>query len=286
METSNIHQTRVGIFITIGIILISVSLFFLGGSRVFKKEYRLKVQLSQIQGLAEGSLVSLAGINIGNIESIDFVSSNILPSDDLPSKNNKIELTLRLQASFQKQITKESTIEIRNQGALGDKYLYIEPGKIGGESLTQDSLIPTVPDNDILTMLSKNGDRAKTAFDVIEDIHKITLSLTNDNKISKILSALDTSSTQLNLTLKEGQKLLLDARGIESDSKSKLANSIMKIDKILTKIDRGEGSLGALINDPTLHDQLKSLLGANRRSQSIKNLMRLSIEKKADEDEK
>jgi phospholipid/cholesterol/gamma-HCH transport system substrate-binding protein len=100
------------------------------------------------------------------------------------------------------------------------------------------------------------------------------------------LSALDTSSAQLNLTLKEGQKLLTDARGGDSDSKSKLADSVTKLDRILTKIDKGEGTLGALINDPALHDQLKSLLGANRRSQSMKNLMRLSIEKKADEENK
>ena len=52
-----------------------------------------------------------------------------------------------------------------------------------------------------------------------------------------------------------------------------------KLDKILSKIDRGEGTLGALVNDPTLHESLKSALGVNQRRKTMKTIIRSSIEK-------
>jgi phospholipid/cholesterol/gamma-HCH transport system substrate-binding protein len=59
----------------------------------------------------------------------------------------------------------------------------------------------------------------------------------------------------------------------------KMKDSIARLDSILTKIDRGDGTLGALINDPSIHNQLKSYLGGSQRKNNIKSLLRTSIEK-------
>jgi phospholipid/cholesterol/gamma-HCH transport system substrate-binding protein len=48
------------------------------------------------------------------------------------------------------------------------------------------------------------------------------------------------------------------------------------------KLDRGEGTLGALINDPSVHNQLKAMLGGSPRKNHVKSLLRTSIEKEED----
>jgi phospholipid/cholesterol/gamma-HCH transport system substrate-binding protein len=53
------------------------------------------------------------------------------------------------------------------------------------------------------------------------------------------------------------------------------------LNSILQKIDRGDGTLGLLVNDPTLYDDLKLLVGGAQRSLLVRSLLRLSAEGEA-----
>ena len=81
----------------------------------------------------------------------------------------------------------------------------------------------------------------------------------------------------LNESMLEIKKLIQEVRGQDAQS-NQIKTALIKLNSILEKVDRGDGTLGALINDPVLHQQLKSLLGANQKSQGFKNLIRSSIE--------
>ena len=41
----------------------------------------------------------------------------------------------------------------------------------------------------------------------------------------------------------------------------------------MEKIDEGQGTLGGLINDPTVHDDLKTILGGAKKSKLLKFLI-------------
>ena len=51
-----------------------------------------------------------------------------------------------------------------------------------------------------------------------------------------------------------------------------------RLNSILAKIDRGEGSLGLLLNDPTLYEDLKILVGGAQRSTVVRSLIRMAVE--------
>lgn len=267
MKTTREHKKRVGIFVTIGIIVICLSIFFIGGSALFKPQFELKAQFSQIQGLTEGSVVSLSGIKVGNVHKIDFI----------PQKNT-VELTLKLEESFRSKITEGSTIEIKTQGALGDKFLFIVPGSVDKAPLAEGSVLPTAPNTDLLSVLSEKGERATTLFDILEDLHAITQSLLQENRMAKIPAQTEQALNQLTVALNEATKLLQDVRGQSSmGSPSKVANVMNKLDRILGKIENGEGTLGALINDSTVHNKLKILLGGQDAAQQTRSILRTSI---------
>ena len=48
-----------------------------------------------------------------------------------------------------------------------------------------------------------------------------------------------------------------------------------RLNSILDKIDRGEGTLGLLLNDPTLYEELKVLVGGANRSTVVRTLIQM-----------
>ena len=46
-----------------------------------------------------------------------------------------------------------------------------------------------------------------------------------------------------------------------------------RLNSILAKIDRGEGTLGLMLNDPTLYEELKILVGGANRSRVVRSMI-------------
>jgi phospholipid/cholesterol/gamma-HCH transport system substrate-binding protein len=48
-----------------------------------------------------------------------------------------------------------------------------------------------------------------------------------------------------------------------------------RLNSILGKVDRGEGTLGLLLNDPTLYEEVKLLVGGANRSTVVRSLIQM-----------
>jgi phospholipid/cholesterol/gamma-HCH transport system substrate-binding protein len=64
-----------------------------------------------------------------------------------------------------------------------------------------------------------------------------------------------------------------DARGMLND----LGQAAADIKSITAKVKAGEGSLGGIINDPTVYEDLKEVLGNVKRNRVLRELVRYSI---------
>jgi phospholipid/cholesterol/gamma-HCH transport system substrate-binding protein len=56
-----------------------------------------------------------------------------------------------------------------------------------------------------------------------------------------------------------------------------LSAAAVSLKNITGRVDRGEGSLGALVNDPTAYEDLKTILGNVKRNRLLRELVRLTI---------
>lgn len=252
-------QIKVGIFVAVGLVVLLTTIFMLGSNKsLFQEIIVVRSYFDSVQGLNKGGVVSLAGVKVGNIESVYF-----------DENKNMVEVTAHIDAQFQKKIKKDSHVEIRTQGALGDKFLYIIPGSASADPVASGDEIKSDYGNDILSVLSKRGSESENLFDIIHDLKKITNSLAQDNKVSRITNNLDKATAQLAQITEHLNKT------IQSGS---LERSTAKFEKILDKVDRGEGTLGALINDRSIHERIKNILGAGQQSQQIKNILKSSVE--------
>ena len=253
---------KVGIFVFAGLVLVIIAILISGGSRsLFVKNVQIHARFENVQGLNVGSSVSLAGVNIGNISEINF----------LPEVNT-LDVEMSINASFLERITIGSSVEIRTQGALGDKFVYIIPGDPKNPPISLNTILEANKATDLLGILTERSAEVGKIFDVIDETHKLMKSINDSNRVQQIIANMLEASSLMSKTSLEAHRML-------AETSPKLRDSADKLDHILRKIDSGEGTLGALINDPSIHDQLKNFLGGNTQKKNIKSLLRNSIEK-------
>lgn len=269
MEATTSTRLKVGLFVVIGVFITMVSIFMIGGeSSMFRAQIRLNAVFDQVQGLAAGSVVSLSGVNIGNIETIKFLPDS-----------NRLNVVMTVDRELVQRVTKGSTVEIRTQGALGDKYIYVIPGDPKAPPLADGDVLEAAPATDLLGIFAERGQETEKVFDIINSVDRLTRKLADDQRLDRLIGNLSEASSHLRVASANAEKF---SNELGATSGAKIAGSLDRIDRVLTKIDEGRGTLGALVNDPTLHEQLKSLLGTSSRRQHLKSMIRTTIERSED----
>lgn len=247
-------QLKVGVFIVTGLGVLLTTIFMIGSNKsMFQEVVTLHSYFDSVVGLNKGAVVSLAGVKVGNLDEVSF--------DEI---KNLVKIEFRVDKEYTKKIKKDSRIEIRTQGALGDKYLYITPGT-AAETINAGDELKSDFGNDILSVLAKRGNESEKLFDVLSDLKKITGSLADNNRLPHITQNLETVTTNL-------------ARITGDINSASLNRSMVKLEKIVDKVDRGEGTLGALINDRSIHERIKNMIGAGQKNQQVKNILKSSVE--------
>ncbi|MEK6555292.1 MAG: MlaD family protein [Bdellovibrionota bacterium] len=241
---------KIGIFVALGIVFLCISILELGGRNFLTKTSTFYIEFTQAQGLAEGSVVSMAGLPIGNIKEIRIAD-----------KRNVVVATILVQSEYMPRITNESEIEVRTQGALGDKYIYISPA-LTGDPIIEGVTLVSAAKPDLLDMLSSQTSQVGgSAVDLLKELKELLKEMNTDHRMGRLMENLASTTKNLN----------------EITSDKQLRDSFISLNNILKKVDRGEGTLGALINDSALHDKLMGFMGATPRNQYLKPLIRESI---------
>jgi phospholipid/cholesterol/gamma-HCH transport system substrate-binding protein len=264
MEATPDRKIKMGIFVTVGLTFILISIMFLGGDKlVLTKKATIRAKFPHIQGLSVGSLVSLSGIAIGNVSETKLLSAS------------EIEVRMRIDASFLDKIKKGSTAEIRTQGALGDKFIFIAPTE-ESESIAEGDFLETAISKDFMSTLMEKGDETKKVFEIISEVHLLLKTMNENNNLRNTIKNISEASNSFKGASQDIQSIV---KNLKNENEKKFSSSMARLDSILAKIDKGEGTLGALINDRGLHDSLKNIVGGSDRKQNLKQIIRSSIEK-------
>jgi len=132
----------VGLFLLTGIAAITyLSVVVSGVSSIGFDGYRLMAKFENSSGLKRGSVVEIAGVKIGQVESIS-----------LDSETQESLIWLEIEKGV--DIQDDAIASIRTAGIIGDKFIKISPG--GGDPLSDgDEIIETEPAISIEELVSK-----------------------------------------------------------------------------------------------------------------------------------
>lgn len=267
MKASLRLEYKVGIFIAIGMLVFMVTILMLGADKtLFTRYVHLKARFTEVNGLFPGSVVSLAGVPVGNVQEITFVPGE-----------NRLELDMKIDRSFKARLNEGLVAEVRTQGALGDKYIFLNPGPLGGKELPDGALVES-NEQDFFKLLTSREDGVARVINVIKELEILLASINQNGKLGQTMSNLSEASGKLKSTLGQLDVVLQDIHG-EIPQNHKVRAALERLSSVMEKIDSGKGTLGQLINDPSIAQSLKGLLGSSPRDNYVKDMLRETLQK-------
>jgi len=205
MKKDTNNKIRVGVFISLGIAVFILGIYFIGErQQLFRSTFRVSGVFKDVAGLQAGNNVRFSGINVGTVENITIVS------------DTSVRVEILIDENTRKFIKKDAVASIGSEGLMGNKILIISPGTGGKVEIENNDTVLTVqPINmdDVLVSLKTTIDNTSL---VTSDLSKITNNIqSGKGTIGKLLMdrtyAQNFDSTFANL--KEGSsgfKILMD----------------------------------------------------------------------------
>lgn len=269
-------------------ILVAIALGFIGyrvmsDLPMFRQSQIIHSTFDRTDGLSPGNYIYINGVKVGSVKRMELMDSD------------SVAVTLSFELGV--DIPQNSVAYLQSSGLLDEKAIVVERGdspemidygdsiegryregmmevfKDEGEALSEDvsesfeklnsflAQLNDVLDDDakgkidsvfqnlnytseqIATVLENERTKIESSIRHAERVlaNVDTMSTRNKSRVDSVLSGLDTSLDELEVLSKDLKK----------------TNS--ELQDILVKINSGEGSLGKMVNDPALYDNLESM---------------------------
>lgn len=277
-------EAKVGLLILAGSIVLLYMTFAVGKYEFGeKKGYVITAKFDSVAGIDVKAAVRMAGVRIGSVEKVELVDS-------------RARLTLRIYPDV--RISRNAEAVIKTMGLLGEKYVeIIPPGSqsfnpsIRGHSrdgsfgyLEEGSEIKsTVSPSDVDRLINQlsaisddikqvtaslrqvfGTDRgARSMEDILADlrgtmsnIRDFTYTLRSDG--SELVMRLNELTASLNQVVNDNKdNLRVTLENVREASRS-AELALASIEEITRRVERGEGTLGKLVNDDSMYNNIDS----------------------------
>jgi len=250
--------------------------FRIGKFGVFREQgYEITVSFPNTNGLDARSPVQIAGVEVGKVKNIKLEAYKALA-------------TLLIRRDV--RIPSDSSVAIKTQGMLGDKYIEIIPGGQSAYLVSGASISKVVTEPNMgeifaqVSVAAKNfgetmgelkgvlGEKEKAGIKKsIENIQVVSgdfrdMVVTNKSNVTRIVSNMETISNDIEKGKGTIGKLVKDEQ-LYNDAKETVAS----LKSISNDIEQGKGTLGKFMKDETLYNEAKGAIGnINELTEGIK----------------
>ena len=136
-------ETSVGLFCLLGLLCVAYLTVKLGKMEILGGDvYRIKARFTSVSGLKPGSFVDMAGVQVGQVESINLDTASYVAM-----------VTLKINRNV--PIDEDAIATIKTNGLIGDRYIAISPGGSDHMLKDGDTLVETEPAVDMEALISK-----------------------------------------------------------------------------------------------------------------------------------
>lgn len=269
-------EAKLGMVFLLAIIIFVWGLFYLKEWRVTGDTYLVEVRLSSAVGVKSTDPILVGGVRIGKVEAVRL--------DDLTPI-----VILRIDEPY--EIPEDSQVEVISRSVMGEKSINIRKGistkrvPPGGkmEGTTAPGISDMFTQVDSVTVNMRNllenanilldPERDKSIKSSLAGVHDLTIELQQ---------TLKRESVQLNRVMANMDSLVDNVKDLSETERTKVSNTLdnlestsgrlsamldelqtttTALDNILTRIDRGEGTIGKLLQDERLYDDAVRVAG-------------------------
>jgi phospholipid/cholesterol/gamma-HCH transport system substrate-binding protein len=168
MQAKKHNQLKLGIFVSVTLVLFLAGIFFIGQrQQLFGSTFQVSGVFKDISGLQVGNNVRFSGINVGIIDDIEQIT------------DSTVRVHMLINESTRKFIKKNAKAIIGSDGLMGNKLVLITPGSPGKSIISDNDVIQTtqpITMDDILFKIKVTSDNAA---DITDDLSAIMGNLRN-----------------------------------------------------------------------------------------------------------
>ena len=276
------NELKVGIAIVVSLIIFFLGTRFFEDIPLFKGTYVLNTEFSDARGMITGNAVRISGVKVGSVLDVT-----------LDPMTNMVNIRMRLNSNY--RIPEGSYTEISGIDALGAVQLVIQPGPAENPLIPEGGFVPGNEEGDLLSSLAEQAPGLVNQVDSVlygldqtlgyadqmiepgSDLNLLLASMKNSaqsvevllrqerSRLANVLASVDTLTSELSglsVTAEDSLSQLVGnmnqlMREVDETLVS-LDSTLYSIDSIIGKIDRGEGTIGLLVNDPNLYYRIDS----------------------------
>lgn len=273
------REVKTAVLVISGILLFIFLFNYLKGENLLDSSRTYYAVYDNVEGLASSTPVTINGMNVGKVKSIAFNDDN----------SGKLLVTLLIDNDF--QFSKNSKAQLYDLGLIGGKAIAIIPAFDSAEVAKSGSYLETDVKagltelvNQRLTPLQEKIEHVMTDADsVLLSVNEILDKDTKRNlkegiaELNATIKSFKNTSTSLNKLIdsnKESLTATLTNFEKTSENFSKLSDSlaeanmaqtmrdlqstIKNFDAIMLSINSGEGSIGKLLKEEGLYNNLEA----------------------------
>ena len=243
-------EAKVGAVVLLGLAVLTYMTFRVGGFTFLREDgYRVFVVFRSASGLDKKAPARVAGVEVGRVEEIDLAEGGA-------------KVALRIQPKV--KIRKGGHAAIRSTGLLGDRFVEIVAGK-EEDFLKEGDLLPSreeAPDLESLT--SRFSEIAEDVKAITASLREVVATPEGKESMKDILSNVRQLTKGINDFVQNNRESLSrSVANFEDFSKSlkEQGNDLVRsLNNMAQKMERGEGTLGKLINDEEAYDKINRSL--------------------------
>jgi phospholipid/cholesterol/gamma-HCH transport system substrate-binding protein len=271
--TSKTIELRVGLVVILAIAILVVGIIWVKGIKFNRAQYRYSVIFPEVGTLKVGDPVSVSGVEKGKVRKIELYRGDVL-------------VTLNLEADV--ALKKDATFTVKNIGLMGERFVAIQTG-YSDTLLDLSRSARGYYDTGVSEVMGRMGEMIdqlgrlvanleevlgtkwsrESMIETIKNLKELSSDLNallhrNKGKFDQAMDNLSYGSAELKKIIDGNKEKIQTTVDNFAEASIKLDNIVTTLDtisislkKLSSKIESGEGTLGQLVNDTTLYEQIK-----------------------------
>lgn len=237
-------EVLVGTFVIFGFVLLSLVVFFVSGVSLWRTGYRVNVIYSYVSILDRGAPVRMAGVRVGEVMKVELL-------EDGGTGQTKV----RVQVFIAKgnEIRENYLFSVRGTHILSEPHIEVTPQPGKTLYLKEGDTVKGVDPVPVEALI----DRAHQIASDLEAILSRLRGAVEDEETGKAIQ--ETTKNLASLTRSMNQ-ILSGSEEEAGDTLRRLNNTVQSLESVLSKIQKGEGTLGKLVTDEELYQEIRDFV--------------------------
>jgi phospholipid/cholesterol/gamma-HCH transport system substrate-binding protein len=277
------NETKIGILAAFAITILILGYNFLKGKNVLEKNTKIYSVFEKIDGLSVSNPVLINGMPVGSVYSLEEKDRNMSGVVVTINLNKDIDIPKNSIASIQQSVLGGATLHIQ----MGSGQTYAQDGDtlqtktvVGLMDQVQGSIKPTMDNvNGTLKSLDSLLEVTGGYFDPATktNFHRVVANLNASSaalqklmadqnsalvkslqNVNSITANLATNNDKINRSMDNVEKATAQFADLKLEATlNELQQTVKQLNGVLAKTNSKDGTIGLLLNDPKLYNQLQ-----------------------------